>query len=313
MIRKIYPEGTEWEKLASSYVSCFSDIDEMENRWERYKGMHSILARFDYTVEDLMKASFSELVDIYQKFVALPNSTDKEKKELRTVKNYLKSKVFNYDCRQKGCKCHQKEISEFFKKNMEELHVHTCFYCDMAYINPYVQDAVNRAQFDLDHALGKAECPLVALSLHNFVPSCTMCNQRLKGRRQLSSIPYGIKLVAPCSESYDGNEHIHFCVENKRACSGGYMRHKDYYQIGIKATGFYLDYTKLFHLKERYEYHKGEALRLLDLKRNYPTSHIRRIAMMLHKTSEEVREDLFGLNYSKEHHRCFEKLKKDIL
>ena len=313
MTGKIYPEGADWDALALRYVACFSDLDEMENRWASYKRSHPILYRFHYTVEGLMKASFDTLVGVYEQFLALPNTTDAEKKELRTIKSYLKYKVFNYDCKKKGGKYHQPDISNFFQKEMDGLNVHTCYYCDMAYINPFVDGAGTRSQFDLDHALGKAECPLVALSLHTFVPSCTVCNQRLKGRQPLSRIPDGIKLVAPCSEQFDGDKHIHFCVEHKKASSGGYMRHKDYYQIGIKATGDYLEYTKLFHLKERYEYHKGEALRLLDLKRNYPASHIRRMALMLHKTAEEVREDLFGLNYSKEHHRCFDKLKRDIL
>lgn len=38
-----------------------------------------------------------------------------------------------------------------------------------------------RNHFDLDHFLPKSICPLVALSFYNFVPSCSVCNEKLKG------------------------------------------------------------------------------------------------------------------------------------
>ena len=91
------------------------------------------------------------------------------------------------------------------------------------------------------------------------------------------------------------------------------MKHRENYIVKVVARGKYDTYAKLFHLEERYEFHKGEALRLLDLKRKYPTSNLKTIANMLHKTTEEVREDIFGLGFSKDYHRCFDKMKRDIL
>ncbi len=88
---------------------------------------------------------------------------------------------------------------------------------------------------------------------------------------------------------------------------------RENYAMKIVARGKYEAYAKLFHLEERYEYHKGEALRLLDLKRKYPASNLKKIAKMLHKTKDEVHEDIFGLGYSKDNHRCFDKMKRDIM
>lgn len=34
---------------------------------------------------------------------------------------------------------------------------------------------------------------------------------------------------------------------------------------------------------------------------------------MLYKTTEEVREDIFIKGFSKEHHRCLNKMKRNIL
>ncbi|MBO6255709.1 MAG: hypothetical protein J6O49_19025, partial [Bacteroidaceae bacterium] len=182
------------------------------------------------------------------------------------------------------------------------------------YINPYIVENDDiKSQFDLDHALAKDDCPLVALSLHNFVPSCPVCNERLKRKTPLSDSLDGLKLVAPCSEDFVADKHIYFKVNQKRVCTSGFLRHGDCYCMKVDAHGVYSSYAKLFRLEERYEYHKGEALRLLDLKRKYPMSNIRQIARLMHKTADEVKEDIFGLHFSKDNHRCFDKMKRDIM
>lgn len=313
MTGKVFPEGNKWNDLARDYIAEFADLAEIEQRWLQYKNRHPVLARFNQTVAEIMTASFAELVTISQQFRSLPATTTDEKRELKTIKGYLKKKVFNYDCRVKGCKAHQDVISKFFQKKMEDLNVHTCYYCDMAYINPFVDGADTKSQFDLDHAIPKGDCPITALSLHNFVPSCPVCNQRLKRKKPLAANDADLMSVAPCSEQFDADKNIYFKVTQTKACSGGFMKHRENYAVKIVASGKYNTYAKLFHLEERYEFHKGEALRLLDLKRKYPTSNLKKIANILHKTTEEVREDIFGMGFSKEHHRCFDKMKRDIL
>lgn len=314
MIGKVYPEGEAWIELAREYVSEFKDLAELEERWRDFKELHPALSVFNESVKELMSATFCELVDVYERYQNLPSETQEQKEELATIKSYLSNMVFNYDKTGAGHQTHQGVISGFFRKKMDDLNIHTCYYCDMAYINPYiVDDDEMKSQFDLDHALAKDDCPLVALSLHNFVPSCPVCNERLKRKNPLSDSLDGLKLVAPCSEDFDANKQIHFKVNQEKVCTSGFMRHNDCYRMKINAHGVYASYAKLFRLEERYEYHKGEALRLLDLKRKYPMSNIRQIARLMHKTADEVKEDIFGLHFSKDNHRCFDKLKRDML
>ena len=314
MTGKVYPEGDAWIALASEYVSEFKDLDELEERWRNFKELHPALSVFTESVKELMSATFCELVDVYERYQNLPSETQEQKEELATIKSYLPNMVFNYDKTGAGHQTHQGVISGFFRKKMDDLNIHTCYYCDMAYINPYiVDDDEMKSQFDLDHALAKDDCPLVALSLHNFVPSCPVCNERLKRKNPLSDSLDGLKLVAPCSEDFDANKQIHFKVNQEKVCTSGFMRHKDCYRMKINAHGVYASYVKLFRLEERYEYHKGEALRLLDLKRKYPMSNIRQIARLMHKTADEVKEDIFGIHFSKNNHRCFDKMRRDIM
>ena len=314
MTGKVYPEGDAWIALANEYVLEFKDLDELEERWKNIKKAHKVLSVFPETVEKLMSYTFSELIDVVDRYQKLPHKTQKQKDELAVIKSELQTKVFNYDKSGTGYKTHQGIISSFFRKKMDELNIHTCYYCDMAYINPYIVENDDiKSQFDLDHALAKDDCPLVALSLHNFVPSCPVCNERLKRKTPLSDSLDGLKLVAPCSEDFVADKHIYFKVNQKRVCTSGFLRHGDCYCMKVDAHGVYSSYAKLFRLEERYEYHKGEALRLLDLKRKYPMSNIRQIARLMHKTADEVKEDIFGLHFSKDNHRCFDKMKRDIM
>ena len=313
MTGKVYPEGVKWVNLANDYIKEFADLNEIDRRWSQYKNRHQVLMVFNYSAAEIMKATFAELVAISQQFRSIPNRTDAEKRELKTIKDYLRKKVFNYDCRAKGCKPHQGVISQFFQKKMDELNVHTCFYCDMAYINPYVDAGNTKSQFDLDHAIAKGDCPITALSLHNFVPSCPVCNQRLKRKNPLAASDADLMSVAPCSEQFDADKNIYFKVMQTKACTGGFVKHRENYAMKVIARGKYDAYAKLFHLEERYEYHKGEALRLLDLKRKYPASNLKKIANILHRTKDEVYEDIFGLGFSKDNHRCFDKMKRDIM
>ena len=314
MTGKVYPEGDAWIALANEYVLEFKDLDELEERWKNIKKAHKVLSVFPETVEKLMSYTFSELIDVVERYQKLPHKTQKQKDELAVIKSELQTKVFNYDKSGTGYKTHQGIISSFFRKKMDELNIHTCYYCDMAYINPYIVENDDiKSQFDLDHALAKDDCPLVALSLHNFVPSCPVCNVRLKRKTPLSDSLDGLKLVAPCSEDFVADKHIYFKVNQKRVCTSGFLRHGDCYCMKVDAHGVYSSYAKLFRLEERYEYHKGEALRLLDLKRKYPMSNIRQIARLMHKTADEVKEDIFGLHFSKDNHRCFDKMKRDIM
>lgn len=294
MTGKMYPEGDKWNSLAGDYIAEFGDLAEIERHWSQYKTRHPVLAGFKQTAAEIMTASFADLVVISQQFRSIPNTTQTEKTELKTIKNYLKKKVFDYDCWAKGCKPHQSVISKFFQKKMGELNVHTCYYCDMAYINPFVDGADTKSQFDLDHAIAKGDCPITALSLHNFVPSCPVCNQRLKHKKPLATNDADLMSVAPCSEQFDADKNIYFKVVQAKACSGGFMKYHENYSVKIMARGRYDTYAKLFHLEERYEFHKGEALQLLDLKRKSPTSNLKKIVNMLHKTTDEVREDIFG-------------------
>ena len=80
-----------------------------------------------------------------------------------------------------------------------------------------------------------------------------------------------------------------------------------------------------FHLTERYNYHKVEALRLMDLKERYTDARILELArVMLGNSSAEVsvdaikvvtqiKHDIFSTQFIHTFHRTFGKLHDDII
>lgn len=176
--------------------------------------------------------------------------------------------------------------------------------------------------FDLDHELDKASCPLLALSLYNFVPSCPTCNEKLKRSTTIGSKIDKKELIklSPTSDKYDFDKNVLFYITPKRMSTFGFLRNLEEYIIDMKCHDKSFEKSiGLFRLKQRYNYHKVFALRLLDLKERYSPGSIKMISNLLQGscsekyTEEQIREDIFGEEYSKVGHRAFDKLRKDIL
>lgn len=70
------------------------------------------------------------------------------------------------------------------------MHVNVCPYCNRSYITRYEYNQSDKSTADLDHFYNKSRFPYLALSLYNFVPSCQICNSRMKGTNDFFSNPH---------------------------------------------------------------------------------------------------------------------------
>lgn len=178
--------------------------------------------------------------------------------------------------------------------------------------------------FDLDHELDKGSCPLLALSLYNLVPSCPVCNEKLKHSDTIGDKANKNELIklSPTSDRYDFDGNVTFSITPKRASTYGFVKNMKKYSIDITChDSSFKKSVDLFRLKQRYNYHKIFALRLLDLKERYSAGSISMISNLLRGmadkpdryTEQQIYEDIFGEEYSRVGHRCFDKLRRDIL
>ncbi len=72
------------------------------------------------------------------------------------------------------------------------LEIKVCPYCNRQYITSYEdEEKGNRTTADADHYYPKAQYPILQMNVFNLVPSCNVCNSRMKGRsRKRHLYPY---------------------------------------------------------------------------------------------------------------------------
>lgn len=174
--------------------------------------------------------------------------------------------------------------------------------------------------FDLDHVLPKSRCRLVSLSLYNLVPSCQVCNQRLKKTKVLGIMGVANEKLSPTSPDFDFDSQVSFHVIPKKGVKAGGLRPSIRpYDYELQLTPLDPDYdvlVKIFKLQERYAHHKIKALHWLEMKCKYTDARIVMMANALHHpsfSSRRIKSDIFQNELYKDGNMCFSKLREDML
>lgn len=181
-----------------------------------------------------------------------------------------------------------------------------------------------KTQFDIDHVLDKGTCPLVALSLFNLVPSCQICNQRLKKSYSLGDIKTGIPIehLSPTSPKFDFENNVEIRLIPQKKDDGTFpnpafaVYESKHYDLKFFSNEDYEHLISLFHLNERYQFHKAEGLYWIQIKSRYPDSAISMMASSLGRpelSEYRIKEDLYRFDYDAIRKPVFYKLKKDCL
>lgn len=189
----------EKEEFTESYNS-------LNNNWKIIRGNKnfSSLLSLPEEVKDLLTYSYEKIVDYFLELQKL------EKEDNKKLKKMFDKNEFNYDK-------FRNKIATFFKDNADKLKIHSCFYCDAAYTGVFSTEEEDRQTFDVDHFFPKSEYPMFSLSLYNFVPSCQVCNSRVKGcnkflkfyfRNQKSLLRKDLLQISPASKKYDMDSNL---------------------------------------------------------------------------------------------------------
>jgi len=170
--------------------------------------------------------------------------------------------------------------------------------------------------FTLDHFIPQSKCGLLAISLYNFVPSCYVCNCKLKGEKLLCDTNNISDLYkfSPTYDKFEENGEIEFSLllddninifdyNNNRAILLKQIKLKVDTQGGNKAP-------KVFRLKQRYSIHKDKAIRLAYLQERYSEQTLKEISNLLRIPLNIIKDDIFNLSTLE--NDSFSKLQKDI-
>ena len=291
-------------------------IQDLDKKWKKKVEKEPLLADAmlpGMTPKKLLVTEFCKLVDVYRHYINYIRGL--QPADQTKVQNAAKS-VFNY-------KSHAPKIAKFLLDPKNQFtEIHNCVYCDEVKVSVVHHMGRGVRRFDLDHVLDKGECPLTALSLYNFVPSCETCNDPpFKGVKTIGDTPDEMKKLSPTNPTYDFEHNVQFVVNPKSPNVWAIHKaeHKNDYEIDFKYND--ITYSKsvvLFGLKSRYnEDFLPDALRYLDLLEQNPPTHIKNLADEAGRPYEEVREEIyenyFKIEFDRKQHSPYRKAKEDIL
>lgn len=196
------------------------------------------------------------------------------------------------------------------------LNLRSCVYCNRTYTltqfkteNGAKVGKLLRPQFD--HWFPQENFPLLALSFFNLVPSCSICNSSVKGRKKFSLTDYVHPYVDNITDSILFSFTYRDSINSVKVALTG-LNDDPALQKRIDNT------LEDFHLEEMYEAHEPELLDLIKTKQAYSENYLKSLRGAFHGmklTDHEMYRLAFGVeldpkDFSK---RPFSKFKYDIL
>lgn len=295
-------------ELHTAYKKLFKQ--DLNKKWDKCVQECPDLAgaiKPNMTAKKLLVADFCQLVDVYFHYLNYINSLSDTQ---RTAVNSAAKKVFTY-------KSFSEKIANFLLDPENKFEIHNCVYCDTEKVSPFNKNGKKVRRFETEHVLDKGKCPLVALSLHNFVPSCGICNgNNLKGTSTIGTTMDEIKRLSPTTPSYNFWHKVLFVVNPIQDVANIKREdNPDNYEIAFSYKDRIYERTvDLFGLKERYNNdYLTDALRLLDDKDRLTPKALADAAKIFNMTSKEYFETQFKISVYRTEHKPFRKIREDLL
>ena len=250
------------EILEMNYLSIFGRIKLKEAKFNNiikdYPFICEIIPEKYRSFSAILVAPFNILVSIYFDYQECITKSSYSS----VIGNKFKS-IFNYDS-------YSSKIGNFLIKTLNGFPVHNCNYCDLEKISGYKDSNSGKIirSFETEHILDKGQCPILALSLYNFVPSCKTCNnQHHKGSNTLGRNKEETILLSPTSLNNRFAEEVTFTVLplNEDIKDLKMFESNDDLEIDFKGeTSKYERTISMFHLKDRYNANKNKIFEMIQ-------------------------------------------------
>lgn len=246
---------------------------------------------------------------------------------LNYLKNYNEIKkmmetIFSYDDFARKDKKEEKDNKWNRDKFLSKININACPYCNRQYIVGFFNDKDIFMSADLDHYYPKSRYPFLALSIYNFIPSCQICNSRLKGSKDF----HKRKHIYPYKECFGDDAKFRISNDEKNDIEY-FLGNSNNFKIDIDILTEDNDLKmkiknskETFKLKDLYNQHKNLVKKMIKNSRIYNDSFLEELYEIflkedeLFKSKESIKAFIFN-NYKNEddyNDECFSKLTKDI-
>lgn len=178
-------------------------------------------------------------------------------------------------------------------KLLTSLGIKVCPYCQRNYITSYTlveKDKVEKTTADLDHFYSKKDYPFLALSLYNFIPSCPICNSRMKlDESTYDKITKENNIIYPYIDNFKG------VFKTNNQLLEVLLGSRDTFEVSIDAQGDFKTQATIdmFKLDKVYkEAHNEYLLHMMESIKNKPESYLKSIAEFFIKEDSQDKEEL---------------------
>ena len=170
----------------------------------------------------------------------------------------------------------------------KEIRVNVCPYCNRNYTFTIKNKNSKSTRPDFDHFYDKGTYPILALSFYNLIPSCILCNSRLKSTAKFSINTH----LHPYKDSFNDYAKFKFKVIDSRF----YYNEKGF-ELKLETFGDKRaeKVKEDFALEILYQEHKDTVLELIQKREIYPDSYIDELFQQYEGTLFKNREDLLRL------------------
>jgi hypothetical protein len=233
------------------------------------------------TISKILLTKENELIELITIINNRLNQLTDSHKEIiiKKIKNLFKYKD----------KYQNSTLTPFFTENFD---FRTCFYCNKDFITNFDADK-KVSTFQLDHFYDKGTYPYLALSFYNLIPSCYVCNAKVKGSKNT----FENNCIAPNSQNFDFHQKVKFKLFLDDSCKNLHIKSKDDIDITLKEqfTDRYDKYIEIFKLNERYKAHKDIVYDMIHKAELYPESRLKELQDLTGIPFQQIKKDIFNL------------------
>lgn len=299
--------------LKIAYLGKY-DIDQLQRKLDRlmtaYPEIEAVLPD-DISAKKLLVGNFKYLTKVYCAFTGYLNGKPTE--ERASIKAAFVRGGFNYDN-------HKVKITKFLVDVTNGFEIHNCVYCDIEDVTTFTKaNGTKVRKFETEHVLNKGECPLVGMSLYNFVPSCGICNgPAIKGTKTIGDTEAEIARLSPSAEGYNFEGKVAFEIKfkNPNVADLNAVSHPNDYDVDFNVReSIYQKSIDLFELKPRYNHGrvKLELLKWREKRRSNPDNKVQQLADLNMISFDEKFEEMFELELRRREHYPMEKARRDVM
>ena len=175
--------------------------------------------------------------------------------------------------------------------------IEICPYCNRNFISKFERNGKLKTTADLDHFYPKKFFALLSLSLHNFIPSCQICNSRFK-------VAKGLEIVNPYNEKINYSQFKFKHNLNLDSDASIFFDESNNFDVKVECNNnHYLNNIELFELEKLYNTHKPLVAEITYKKEAYNNSYqnlFNNLFGEMKLSEEEINLFLYGIDMNEE-------------